>query len=82
MCRELVKKNTKHLRDDDTMIDTKQIAIDDMKATLEKLESTLRAGGSVEFKCYHNTRGKQLAEEFLKMADDAKRSIDFAEEMV
>lgn len=64
------------------MIDTKQIAIDDMKATLEKLERTLRVAGSIEFKCYHNPRDKQLAEEFLKMADDAKRSIDFVEEMV
>lgn len=64
------------------MIDVKQIAIDDMKATLEKLERALRAAGSIEFKCYHNARDKQLAEEFLKMADDAKRSIDFAGEMV
>lgn len=64
------------------MIDAKHMVIDDMKATLEKLERTLRAAGSIEFKCYHNERDRQLAEEFLKMADDAKRSIDFAEEMV
>ncbi len=64
------------------MIDTKQIAISDMRATLGKLERALRAAGSIEFKCYHNARDRQLAGEFIKMADDAKRSIDFAEEMV
>lgn len=41
------------------MIDVKQIAIDDMKATLEKLERTLRAAGSIEFKSYHNDRDQQ-----------------------
>lgn len=41
------------------MIDVKQIAIDDMKSTPEKLERTLRAAGSIEFKCYHNDRDQQ-----------------------
>lgn len=63
------------------MIDVKQIAIDDLERTLAKIERALRAAGSIEFQCYHNARDRQLAEEFLKMADEAKRSLDFASEM-
>lgn len=54
------------------------VAIGDLRRTLEKIERTLRAAGSVEFKCYHNARDRQLAEEFLKMANEAKASLDFA----
>jgi hypothetical protein len=64
------------------MIDSKQIVIDDMKATLERLERTLRMAGSIEFECYHNTRDRALAEEFIKMANDAARSIGFVESML
>lgn len=63
------------------MINNKQLAIDDLEATLEKIERALRAAGSIEFQCYHNARDRQLAEEFLKMADDAKRSLDFSNQM-
>ena len=63
------------------MIDSKQIVINDLKTTLEKLEQALRLAGNVEMQCYHNARDKQLANEFLKTANEAKRSIDFAEDM-
>jgi hypothetical protein len=63
------------------MVDKKDVIIEDMTRTLKSLERTLRAAGSIEFKCYHNDRDRQLAAEFLKMADVAKESIDFAEEM-
>lgn len=56
-----------------------QVVIQDMKSTLELLEKTLRAAGNIEFQCYHNDRDRQLAKEFIKMADAAKRSIDFAD---
>jgi len=60
------------------MIDHKQLVIDDLQHTLSKIERALRAAGSIEFQCYHNARDRQLAEEFLKMADDARRSLNFA----
>ncbi len=60
------------------MIDSKQIAINDLERTLSKIERALRAAGSIEFQCYHNARDRQLAAEFLKMADEAKRSLDFS----
>ena len=63
------------------MIDAKQLAFDDLERTLSKIERALRAAGSIEFQCYHNARDRQLAEEFLKMADEAKRSLDFAKDM-
>lgn len=63
------------------MVDKKDVIIEDMTRTLKSLERTLRAAGSIEFKCYHNERDRQLAAEFLKMANAAKESIDFAEEM-
>lgn len=63
------------------MIDVKQIAIDDLERTLAKIERALRAAGSIEFQCYHNARDRQLAEEFLKMADEAKRSLEFSKAM-
>lgn len=63
------------------MINPKDVVIADLRRTLSKLEGTLRAAGSVEFQCYHNERDRQLAAEFLKMADDAQRSLVFATEM-
>uniref|UniRef100_A0AAU6VYJ4 Uncharacterized protein n=2 Tax=unclassified bacterial viruses TaxID=12333 RepID=A0AAU6VYJ4_9VIRU len=63
------------------MNDPKDVIIEDLKRTLSKLERTLRAAGSIEFQCYHNDRDRQLAGEFLKMADDAQRSLVFATEM-
>lgn len=62
-------------------LDPKDAAIADMKRTLGKLERALRAAGSIEFKCYHNTRDSQLASEFIKMADEAQQSIDFCVQM-
>ena len=59
-------------------VDPKDLAIADMKRTLGKLERTLRAAGSIEFQCYHNARDRELADEFIKMADEAKESINFA----
>lgn len=55
-----------------------EFIINDMRNTLQSLESTLRAAGSIEFECYHNDRDRQLAKEFIKMADVAKQSIDLA----
>jgi len=60
------------------MVDPKDVVIEDLKRTLGSLERTLRAAGSIEFKCYHNERDKSLANEFLKMANAAQESIDFA----
>lgn len=60
------------------MIDPKDVIIGDLKRTLSKLERTLRAAGSIEFQCYHNARDRQLAEEFIKMADEAQASLNFA----
>lgn len=60
------------------MTDPKDVIIGDLKRTLAKLERTLRAAGSIEFQCYHNARDRQLAEEFIKMADEAQASLNFA----
>lgn len=62
-------------------VDPKDLAIADMKRTLGKLERTLRAAGSIEFQCYHNARDRQLATEFIKMADEAQESINFVESL-
>lgn len=59
-------------------VDPKELAIADMKRTLAKLERTLRAAGSIEFQCYHNARDRELAAEFIKMADEAQESINYA----
>lgn len=59
------------------MVDPRDVVIEDMVRTLAKLERTLRAAGSIEFQCYHNQRDRELAEEFLKMANSAKESLDF-----
>ena len=63
------------------MIDPKDVVISDLKRTLAKLERTLRAAGSIEFQCYHNARDRQLAEEFIKMADEAQASLNFATQL-
>lgn len=63
------------------MIDAKQLVINDLEATLAKIERSLRAAGSIEFQCYHNARDRQLAEEFLKMADEANRSLEFSKQI-
>lgn len=55
-----------------------EIVITDLKNTLESLERTLRTAGSIEFEPWHNDRDRQLAKEFIKMADHAKKSIDLA----
>lgn len=62
-------------------LDPKDLAIADMKRTLAKLERTLRAAGSIEFQCYHNARDRQLVAEFIKMADEAQESINYAVQM-
>ena len=62
-------------------VDPKDLAIADMKRTLTKLERTLRAAGSIEFQCYHNARDRELAAEFIKMADEAQESINYAVQM-
>lgn len=59
------------------MVDPRDVVIEDMVRTLAKLERTLRSAGSIEFECYHNHRDRELAEEFLKMANSAKESLDF-----
>lgn len=58
------------------MTDVKDLIIADMKSTLTSLEVTLRAAGSIQFQCYHNARDRQLAEQFIKMADAARKSLD------
>lgn len=60
-------------------VDPKNVIIEDLSRTLRKLERALRAAGSIELKCYHNARDRQLAEEFIKMANDARESLEFAE---
>lgn len=61
------------------MIDVKGVVIEDLKRTLSSLERTLRAAGNIDMKCYHNARDKQLAKEFIKMADSAMVSLIFAD---
>lgn len=61
------------------MVDPRDVAIEDLKRTLSKIERALRSAGSIEFKCYHNARDRQLASEFMKMANEAKESLDFVE---
>lgn len=58
-------------------VDVKDLIIEDMVRTLRSLERTLRAAGSIEFQPYHNARDKQLAGEFIKMADSAQASLDY-----
>lgn len=60
------------------MIDNKELVIGHMLQTLSGLESALREAGSIQFQCYHNERDKAIAREFIRMADIAKQSIDFA----
>lgn len=62
--------------------DPKDVVIEDMKRTLSKLERALRGAGSIEFQCYHNARDRALAEEFMKMANEAKESLDFANQVL
>lgn len=64
-------------------LDPKDVAIADMKRTLAKLERSLRAAGlpPAGFQCYHNARDRQLAGEFIKMANEAQQSIDFCTQM-
>lgn len=64
-----------------TTPDPKDLAIADMKRTLIILERQFRAAGTIGFQPWHNERDKALAAEFVKMADEAKRSIDFCLEM-
>lgn len=59
------------------MIDPKDLIIGDLSRTLTKIERTLRAAGTIEFACYHNARDRQLAEEFIKMADEAQKSLNY-----
>lgn len=63
------------------MIDPKDVIIGDLKRTLAKIERSLRAAGSIEFQCYHNDRDRQLAGEFVKMADEAQASLNFATQL-
>lgn len=63
-------------------VDPRDAAIADMKRTLGKLERALRDAGSIQFQCYHNERDRQLACEFIKMADEAEQSIAFCISMV
>lgn len=58
------------------MIDVKDLIIADLSATLTSLEASLRAAGSIQFQCYHNARDREMAEQFLKMADAARKSLD------
>lgn len=60
------------------MVDPKDVVIEDLQRTLAKLERALRGAGSIEFQCYHNARDRQLAGEFLKMANEAQESLTFA----
>lgn len=62
-------------------MDLKDLAIADMKRTLAKIEHSLRTAGSIEFKCYHNAQDRQLADELIKMANEAQQSIDFCTQM-
>lgn len=62
-------------------VDVKDVIIEDLRRTLGSLERTLRAAGSIEFKCYHNERDRELAGEFLKMADTARESLDFGDSL-
>lgn len=58
-------------------VDIKDVIIEDMARTLRSLERALRSAGSAEPKFYHNARDKELAAEFLKMADSAQASLDY-----
>lgn len=62
-------------------MDAKQLVIDDLTSTLDKIERALRAAGTIEFKEYHNARDRELASEFIRMADDARSALKFAQEM-
>lgn len=62
-------------------VDPKDVIIEDLKRTLRKLERALRGAGRVEMRMYHNARDRQLAAEFIKMANDARESLDFAESL-
>lgn len=60
------------------MVDPRDVVIEDLYRTLASLESALRHAGNIQFKEYHNQRDKLLALEFIKMADSAKASMEFA----
>lgn len=62
-------------------VDVKDVVIEDLRRTLVSLERTLRAAGSIQFECYHNVRDRELAGEFLKMADAARASLDFGDSL-
>jgi len=62
-------------------VDPKDVIIEDLKRTLGSLERTLRAAGAIDMQMYHNSRDGQLASEFIKMANAARASLDFAESL-
>lgn len=62
-------------------VDLKDIVIEDLKRTLGKLERSLRSAGSPPKQFWHTARDVGLAGEFLKMADEARESLDFARTM-
>jgi hypothetical protein len=62
-------------------VDPKDVIIEDLKRTVGSLERTLRAAGSFDPQPYHNARDHQLATEFIKMANAARASLDFAESL-
>lgn len=58
--------------------DPKDVVIEDLKRTLGKLERTLRLAGAPPKEFWQTSRDVGLASEFLKMADEARASLDFA----
>lgn len=63
-------------------VDPRDVVIEDMKRTMAKFERALRSAGTIEWQPWHNARDRGLAEEFIKMANEAKESIDFAKELL
>lgn len=60
------------------MIDVKDLVIVDLTLKLQSIEAELRKAGTIEMEAYHNQRDVSLAREFLRMADSARESLDYA----
>lgn len=64
------------------MVDHKDLIIEDLKRTLAKLERSLRAAGTIEFKPWHTARDRTIAAEFVIMANEARESLAFSNNLV
>lgn len=63
-------------------MEAKDVAVRDLYRTLDQIERTLREAGTTELKCYHSPRDAMLQKEFIKMADNARASLEFADSVV